>query len=176
MSRRAVLDTKDIVTIVTVATLVGTFLFVGLCTLARPTNLGARTAEIQRQIVATEELLRTSGDPDAYPDGSLCRGSPSLAADTIGRRLQDAAKSGNLTLTNLAIRPGSRDEALAGLTPLNLQFNVNGRYDSVVTFLANLASSRPEIFVDTLDLKSEASAVDLKLTGKALCSTISAVR
>ncbi len=51
------------------------------------------------------------------------------------------------------------------------ELEATGRYDMVLAYLKLLSRDGPEIFADAVDLKSEVSAVSLKLSGRVMCLT-----
>lgn len=168
---RQQLDVNLVVVSATIAATVGTAFFVTLLIVARPSHYSARLAEITRQIHVAEAQLQSSGDPRAYSPKAVCRGDAGAASAVFKQQLQSAAAATSVTLVNAQAVAGASDEANGGLTPIAVQLDGNGRYDSVVLMLGSLAKLQPQLFVDNVDLKSQTSSVNIKLTGRIYCST-----
>ena len=160
------------VTSVTLASLVAVIFFFGLSSLARPRGLQAGLAQASRQVDDAESKLQSPGDPYAYPAKALCRDQPELAAAALKDRLAAAASVSGANLSGLTTAPGVEDEAEAGLAPVTVQFQADGRYDAVIGLLSLLNRSQPAIFVDAIDLKSQTSSVSLKFSGRIYCSPL----
>jgi hypothetical protein len=172
MRRKPEIDVNLAVAAATIALAAGAAMFAGLTIIARPAHYSARLAAAGQQLAAAEALLKTSGgDAGVYPAQALCSGAPEAAAAALRQRLQAAAAAAGASLANVEADPELAEGEGRGLRPIVLRLDATGRYDQVVSMLASLARSQPELFVDSVDLKSLTSAVDLKLSGRIYCST-----
>jgi hypothetical protein len=157
------------------AIVVGTAMLTVSWTLARPAQLHSREATLAAEASTAAGLLQESDTQDDFSRGALCTSDPSAASQALGQALQDAARRQNLALSNMKIEPVLSSAAPRSLTPVSVNFEASGPYDAAVRFLGELARARPEVFVDTMDLKSQSSAVSFQLAGWILCS-VSPVR
>jgi hypothetical protein len=171
MSRKRRADTQAIVGALTVAFLAAAVFYLGLSLISLPGGFSGRLAEVDQQTADAERILVRSGTGSPYQVGAVCNDYAAATAQ-LRQQLQTQAASAGLTLTNFSAVPGAPDEALGGLRPQSLIVEASGRYDAVVGLLGALAKSQPQIFVDTLDLKSQTSSVALKLSGRFFCSTL----
>ncbi len=143
--------------------------FSGLSLLATPAHLKARLGAIETTAGRIDAAPRESGDPSAYAPHALCRASPQEAADALKTALAGSAATAGLAGAKIAVTPPDSAEAGGRPTPVLFELDAAGRYDSVLALLRLLDQAEPEVFADTLDLKSQTSTVSLKLTGRVLC-------
>jgi hypothetical protein len=170
MSRRRAPDVNLVVVAATIALAAGAAMFVALTYIAYPSHYDARLGAVSEQADAAEALLQAPGLV-AYPSGAVCKGAAENAAMALSQRLHAAAARAGVNLVSAQVDPSVASRGAEGLAPVAVTLEVNGRYDSVIAMLGGLARTQPELFVDNVDLRSLTSAVDLKLSGKILCST-----
>jgi Type II secretion system (T2SS), protein M subtype b len=170
MSVRRTPDINVIVVSVTIAAVTALALFLILASLARPHGLQAGLAQATHLVDDGETKLQSPGDPYAYPAHALCRDQPQVAASALKDRLAAASTTSGASLTGLTMTAGVADEAAGGLAPVTVQFEADGRYDAVIGLLDTLNRAQPEIFVDTVDLKTAISSASLKFSGRIYCS------
>jgi hypothetical protein len=138
----------------------------GLGVLGRAPDFAARLAAAEASAGRAEALVKAArGTPAAA--GAICRGPAPEAA----RRLHDAiaaeAAQGGLTAETLEVTPGDGGPTLA---PLQVRLSATGPYDAAVALLAGFARTRPEVFLDSVDLIPKVSNVTLSLSGRAFCA------
>lgn len=171
MSVRRPPDPKTIVAAVLLSLACAWGAFSGLSRLAQPAGLGARLHSVDAAVAKAESAPREGGDPSFYVKDAICRDPPSRAADLLKTRLATQAAAAGLQAPKITIAdPGSADVSQA-LTPVMFELEATGRYDMVLAYLKLLSRDGPEIFADAVDLKSEVSAVSLKLSGRVMCLT-----
>jgi hypothetical protein len=170
MSARRAIDVRTATTVVTAAALTAVVFLFALLALAHPRGLEARLARATAALTDVEAKLQAPGDPYAYPPHVLCRMGANAAGPALQDRVTALAAGSGLTLSSLSATPGVEDETAGGVAPVTLQFQTSGRYDAVIGFMGALAKNQPEIFADSVDLKSETSAVSLTFEGRIYCS------
>jgi hypothetical protein len=170
MRRRAPLDTQAVLTAAILALVTGLAGWMALSWVATPADLAPRLAQVERQTGQAEDLLSHNGHIRAYPIDAVCARAAGPAAARLKQDVQTAAAGAGVAVTRLEISAGVADEAMGGLSPINIGLEASGRYDQTVALLGALAKLRPQIFVDQSDLNSKVSAVSLKLYGHAYCS------
>lgn len=162
-------DFNQIMLPVTATAATAVLVVIALSTLARPSGFSGRMGDLEDSVTASEQSLK-AGSGLSYAPGSVCDRTQVEEADAIKARLQAAAQSAGVTLTSLNAAAGPQGQGGVTLSPVTLQVQANGRYDQVMTLLTDLANDRPTIFIDTADLVSKTSSVDLKLEGRVFCS------
>jgi len=170
MTRRGRLETHVVLTAGALALVTGLVAWMVLSWIAKPADLGPRLAEVQRRTDAAEALLSHHSHIGAYPIDAVCARAAGPAANQLKQDVQTAAASAGVAVGRLEISPGVADEAMDGLSPINIRLEASGRYDQTVSLLKALARLRPQIFVDQSDLNAQVSVVALKLSGHAYCS------
>lgn len=143
--------------------------FLALSNLAKPIHYTERTRALNDQLGQAQSLLDAPGDAGAYPAKALCQVSPDQAALDLRQRLQSQAAAGSVAVVDIAATP-QPGETLEKITPVTLQFTATGRYEQVIGLLGTLSKSEPEIFADSLDLRSDTNNVKLKFAGRVFCS------
>ena len=164
-------DTTQLVSAVTLAALAAVVLFVTLMLVGRPQGYSARLAAARTTAVRISNLEKAAPSTAAFPDRAVCNQMTSAAADTLRRSLASAASSATVSISNVVLTAGGGDEGAGGLAPVTLKFEASGQYDAVLGLLAQMGRWRPELFVDSMDLRSQVSSVALKLEGRVYCST-----
>lgn len=177
MRRGLKIDLMPLVLVVAIGAVPLASAYTALCALAMPEHYKQRLRALDGQLERARSLMSAPGDPGAYPADALCQGAPDQAALELRRKLQGLAASTGVSIAGVVVTPELPDSSgsEAALTGVKLQFQSEGSYEAVVGMLGALTKSRPEIFVDTLDLRSHAALVKLQMSGRAYCS-ISALR
>jgi hypothetical protein len=154
----------------TIAVACGALMFAALSFAARPDHFGERLIALDSQATQAHALAGPA-DGGVYAKGAICRVA---AADGAAQLQQVLARDANLaktTLANVTVSPAPPTGARARLVPVQVQFEASGQYDGLLLFMNLLAQSRPQLFVDTIDLTPQLSVVSLKLKGRMFCST-----
>ena len=138
--------------------------------LARPDHFKARVQAIEATAARIEGAPRESGDPSAYGLQAVCLEPTTRAADSLKDQLTRAAAAAGIAGPRIAISPPDAMEVSGRLTPVLFTLETTARYDSILQMMKLMTQSRPQIFADTLDLRSQTSTVAFKLSGRILCS------
>jgi hypothetical protein len=162
-------EPHTIVTGVTIAAVTGVSLWLLLGAVALPHGFSSRMGSLEARAEEADKLLKDASGPLRYGDGAVCRQAPDAAAASVRARLQAEIASKGLTATAVSATPAADQDGLRALAPIAFSLDVSGRYDQAVLFLGGLAGERPALFVDQADLKSQTSAVNLKLSGHFYC-------
>lgn len=171
MKRVAIPEAKIVAGCVLVAVASAWLGFSGLAALAKPGQLGGRLARLEPMLRAVERAPRAAGDPSSYAPHAICRTGSVQAGEQLKARIAAAAAEAGLPAPKLALSPPDVEFTTDRLAPVMFQADVTGRYDAVLQFLKLMAEGEPQVFADTMDLKSETSVVSLHFTGRVLCST-----
>ena len=139
--------------------------------LARPDHFTSRVQAIEVAAARIEGAPRESGDPSAYGLKAVCLEPAARAVDSLKDQLTRTAAAAGVATPRISISQPETVEVSGRLTPVLFTLESSGRYDSFLQMMTLLAENRPEIFADTLDLKSQTSTVAFKLSGRILCST-----
>jgi hypothetical protein len=139
-----------------------------LSTLAKPADFDTRIANLTRTTNRAQALTDSPGDADGHSKGAVCSGRTAADLDAIRASLAGAAARAGLASPNIAITALDEAEG-SSLAPLRVTLEADGHYDAVMNLLGQLDRSQPEVFVDSLDLKSKTASVALKLSGKVYC-------
>jgi hypothetical protein len=158
--------------VATIAVVCGLLAYGALSALSRPSGLQTRLAAITRQTDEIERLKARLKGPSSYPAGAVCQTQTEPAIEALRQRIDLAASAAGVTVSGVSAAAQAPDEALAGLQPILVSLEANGPYRSVVGLLQTLSRSTPSLFIDTLDLKSDAAVVSLKFSGRLFCSTV----
>jgi hypothetical protein len=146
----------------------------GLAALARPAGLNADLERIRASIAKVEAAPRQGGDVSFYAPGAVCHDPPGRAADALRARLAAAAAGAGLAPPKITLADTGAPDVTQPLAPVIFQLETSGRYDQVIAYFRRLSEAGPQIFADSVDLRSQVSSVSLKLTGRVLCSTSAA--
>lgn len=139
--------------------------------IATPARYDTRKRALGNELAQAQTSLRGSGDAAAYPAKAVCTTSPDQAALDLRQRLQAQAASAAVTVAEIAAAPAPSESPDRRLEPVTLQFSASGHYEQLVALLSTLAKSQPQIFVDTVDLRPDATNARLKFTGRVFCSS-----
>jgi hypothetical protein len=167
MRSRDAVDISAVIAVVTAAAASGVLLFLLLSWIAAPTGFGRDMSRMEEGATRAESQFRGGSAGAAFDSGAVCQEDPASQASRLKARVQAAAQAAGVTLGNVAASTGASAGALRGV---DLRFQASGRYDQTMSLLAQLANGRPEIFVDTADLTSKVSSVDLSFQGRVFCS------
>ncbi len=170
MKSRSLIDTNAVVTVVTAGAIAAVAFFIVLSVLAKPSDFSTRASEIETKAERAESLFRTGTGANAFAAGSVCEQGVEAQATALKARVQAAAQGSGVTLASLGAAPAGPGQDGVTLSAVGLQFQASGRYDQVMGLLAGLANARPAVFVDTADLISRTSSVDLKFQGRVFCN------
>lgn len=160
----------EVASIAAIAVVFAALPFALLSGVARPAGFQARVAAAAAEADHAQRLAAMPGDPAAYPRGALCIDSADVAAQAVRQRIVAAAGAAGLAAPTIHAIPRRLDFE-HGMPSVDLQVQASGRYDQMVLMLGRLSASRPQIFVDTLDLQPRVTAVTLKLSGHVFCRT-----
>jgi hypothetical protein len=163
-------DVRTSVAAVTLGAAFGCILLVTLFIITRPSAYGARLAAVERTADRIESLLRAPGDPASFHASALCHDTGARAADLYNATLQNAAASAGVTLASANIVPGTPDAS--GVSTVAVQFDATGPYSGALGLMGRLAAADPELFLETVDLKSQVSSVELRLQGRFYCQDL----
>ena len=144
--------------------------FQALSALALPGQVPARLAHIEHALHRVELARQDAGDPSAFLPHAVCTQRTESAADNLKTRLVSAAAQAGLGAPTITVTPTDSMQAGGRLAPVMFELQGTGRYEAALGLLQNLARESPEVFADTLDMKSDSGVVTLKLTGRILCS------
>lgn len=161
-------NTRTDVLAATIAAACGVLLFGGLSLLATPTGFEARTHDLATEINQTKVLSFGAGSPHAYARNPICHMPPDEAVAGLQQQLSRDASLAKVSLSNVSVTSGREG---SGLASIEIRFEASGVYDGVLLLLSMLAAAKPQIFVDTADLRPRISVVDLSLRGRVYCST-----
>lgn len=170
MKSRDLIDINAVVTVMTAGAIAAVALFIILSMLAKPSDFSARASAIEAKTERAESLFRAGTGANAFAPGSVCEQGVEAQASALKAHVQSTAQGAGVTLASLGAAPAGPGQDGVTLSAVGLQFQASGRYDQVMGLLAGLANSRPAIFVDTADLISRTSSVDLKFQGRVFCS------
>ena len=170
MSRREGPDVMRVVGAMLLAVVLAWLAFSTLAALARPARLGLRLERIEASVSRVDEAKRTFGDTSVYAAHAVCHEATQAAAESLRRRIEQAAGAAGLASPTIQLNPPDSMDVTGRLTPVLFEVDATGTYDSVMILLRQLAQGGPQVFADTLDLKSQTSSVALKLTGRVLCA------
>lgn len=169
MNVRGQLDMNGAIAAVTAGAAACVFFFLILTWLATPGGFGKATGDLEQGVARAEALYRP-GRAAAFDGDAVCEEPAGPQGDHLKTRIQDAGAAAGVAVTSIVTGAGVATPG--GLTAITVQFQANGRYDQMASLLAQLANGRPEIFVDSADLTSKTSSVDLSFQGRVLCSTV----
>lgn len=153
-----------------IAVILGVASFVALVQLATPANFSERRDKIGAEIESARERLRSGRTTIHYARSAVCNIPAQVAADDLRDRVKSAAATSGLSISGIVATASPPGEDAQILNTATFQFEANGRLDQVISVLRTLAEGTPTIFVDTADLQSHVTDVNLKLTGRVFCA------
>lgn len=146
-------------------------LFFTLSAVAKPAQFKARMTALEAQADLIDRLNKAPGDARAYSAQAVCPSASPEAIEALRQRFSTEAGRASVALSNNVVSPEEAASTDAQLTPLVFEIEGEGAYGGVIGLLSGLAKSQPEVFIDTLDLKSKTATVTLKLSGHMFCWT-----
>jgi hypothetical protein len=144
---------------------------VGLSALTKPDDFKARLDVLTARREQLAKLASKPGDPNAYAPTAVCPDVSATQAQALELRLRAAAATAGVSPVNIAVGLLPSPDLEVALAPITFNLVVEGPYDAALMMMDSLSRSQPEIFIDTADLKSKISSVDLTLSGRIYCWT-----
>ena len=138
--------------------------------LSKPTNFDVRMSELAKQVSRSETLAASAGALDSHPAHAVCPGLRPEDLDRLRASVGAAAVRAGLPAPSLTFSAAEATQT-ASMAPVKLNLQATGGYEAMLGLISQLERSEPEIFVDSLDLRTSAATVDLKLSGKVFCWT-----
>lgn len=152
------------------AAVIGMITWSLLGALSTPPRLAQRLDRIDANVARVDAAGHGFSDLGAYLPRAVCHEAIETAGANLRQSLQQAAAASGLTAPSVQVSPPDTMDVTGRLTPILFEIDASGGYDAMIALLQRLAGAEPQIFADTLDLKSQAASVQLKLTGRVLCS------
>lgn len=150
------------------AVLMGT----GLSILSKPTDFDTRMEVVEARTREAELLAKTATSSDRqFAAGAVCPELSDQQLELFKQSLSDMAAQTGVAITGVTLLPAEPTGGREPLTPVTFSVDASGAYQAVLQFLDLTAKSRPNIFVDGLDLGSQNFVVTLSMTGKVYCWT-----
>jgi hypothetical protein len=143
----------------------------GLNALATPASYAERTAKLQQQTLRIEALASGGVTRSSYRLGAVCEGFSETGQGKLRQAIESAAAQENLKSARIQITSEAAQVVGAKLAPVSITIQVEGPYDRLLTMTNHLAQGAPQIFVDTLDIKTAGADAQLSLAGRAFCWT-----
>ena len=136
-----------------------------MASLARPSDYKNRLAALE---VSINEIERGSPGQQiaGFNEKTLCRGALIPAASAVRSDLVRQAGAAGMTLKALESSPGTGAGQLSGI---DVSFTAEGGYEGAVKLIGALEMSRPEVFVDSVEVSPIGDRVGLKVKGRAFC-------
>ena len=141
--------------------------FLGLNALARPANFAERVATAEAMQRAASKVIPGQR---RFTDTAVCSQAVLPAAQTVRATLAQLASGRELKVSDLQALPAPPQRALSGLAAIDIQLTAQGGQGEVLAMLADLNRASPSVFLDRLELRPKAGAVELKLSGRAFCA------
>jgi hypothetical protein len=136
--------------------------------LANPHDFALRLSRAASQVDRTQELAARPGRLSAHSPHAVCPGREATNLEAIRINLSAAASRAGLPSPVLSLAPLDEAEN-ATLGPVKVSLQATGSYESVLGLLGQLERTEPEVFIDKLDLRTKANALELALSGKVYC-------
>lgn len=133
--------------------------------LAKPKDYAERLAAVELSLDEIEQKApgqRVAG----FGENTLCRGALLPAASALRSGLVRQAGAAGMTLKALDATPGG---SVGRLSPIEVSFTALGAYDGAVRLVGALEASRPEVFIDSVQVTPQGAGVILKVKGRAFC-------
>lgn len=160
---------QDVLAAAGTATLASIVSWILLCVLATPHDFSERTAALSNRAAAARKLIAATP-----ADGSIdavCQRTVGAEVDAQKRALAALATQSGFQLAGVEVAAeGANSGGRSALAAVRLEFAGSGSYEAAMQMLDALSRSRPQVFVDTLDLTSKTSSVDLKFSGRVFCA------
>jgi len=137
--------------------------------LSRPADASARMAALEERVTSVEQAAR--GKRAKFDVDAVCQRTTAEEAKLLRTAIDGAASRLGLQVGALEVGAEPPNSGGAGaLTPVGLRLAVSGSYEGAIQLLDQLGQGGPEVFVDTIDLTSNTSSVELKLVGRVYCA------
>lgn len=134
--------------------------------LARPDDLEGRLSRVTQRFERVQQLGQGRQVSKIYPAESVC--ADVAQSEVVGQQIKDAALRLNLVVSEFQtdVQNQSKNDPLT-----SVRFNITGKgeYQSAIRVMAGFADMFPLMFVDSVDLETQASVVQLKLKGHFYC-------
>lgn len=115
------------------------------------------------------EVVKFTRPKEPAPHANICITVPDTTALNFAEILRLRLTEHGLTVTHM--HAGSVDELdRRPFTAVDIRFEASGSYLRAAALLEDLASSAPMLTVDSLDLASVGSNVELKFSGQVVCA------
>jgi len=147
--------------------LTATVTVMALVAVAKPRDFAARTAAVAAGLDAAARRVGPRGAALDLPPGALCTLAPPEAAARIRAVVSGAAAAARLDVESLEVTPRPDER---GLSPYEVRLAAGGSYEGAVATLAGLEAARPMLFIETADLVSRTSSVNLQVKGRVFCA------
>lgn len=136
-----------------------------MASLAQPRDYKTRLAALEQSISEIEKGApgqRIAG----FNEKTLCRGALIPAAAAVRSDLVRRAASAGLSLKALESSPGT---GIGQLSAIDVTFTAEGPYEGAVKLIGALETSRPEVFVDSVEIAPQSGQTRLTVKGRAFC-------
>lgn len=143
--------------------------FLLLSALARPSGWQDRLEASTVLASRAETLKGPPGETGVYAPDAVCEAANASQVRDIELALGALAMESGFEVTAAARAAG---EAPGGLTVIEVNGRGSAPYEAVVGFLGKLDGLRPQVFVDTLDIRPEGGMVSLRFKGRVLCDRV----
>ena len=132
--------------------------------LSIPSSAHQRLSDLEAKAASVSRAAAQRGDLKAFPPGSVCSGEIS----------ESAKMQINLAVANTGLQIANFDLSDAGpaqgdLETYHLSLKGSGSYEDALAALDVLNRTRPKLFVDTLALRNNVSAVEVTVDGRMFC-------
>ena len=170
MKPRFILDVNEAMAGGAVALVVAVWFLALLMVMAKAPSVSVGLPRAGHAMDQVEAALNRPGDAYAYRPNALCRGLPAAAEASLRQRLNSAAAIDGIALSTVSMNEGAREGAVGAPVPVALQLQASGPYNAMMSFLGALSRLQPQIFLSTVELRSNTSTVALTLNGRFYCS------
>lgn len=141
----------------------------GLHGMAKPIGFDQRMAGVEQDLDQVSQILGRRGATTAFPADAICVATTSSSeAEKLRLRIMQAATLSGLDQTTVTVSP--QDAGSARLIPLRVRIDASGSYPAAINTINRLSLVRPTLFLDTVDLNSKTSIVNLTISGRVFCS------
>jgi len=154
-----------------IALLSGVWFFALFWVVATPKEASSGTSAANRSLDRVDAILARQHGAATFPPGSVCRSTAEAAMQALRQRLATAARTSGVALTSSSATVGAANPATGWLTPIAVRLEADGPYGAALAFAGALAKSQPNLFADTVEIRSKASAAAFILDGHIYCST-----
>ena len=133
-----------------------------------PPNDKLRLAALRAKAGDLERIGRDTGLRTA---SLVCERSATQEAPELISAVDAESRKLNLRLTGVEAFAEPLEGGAGNMpAPVVLRFTTQGSYEGAVQLLDQLSRSQPTVFVDSIDLRSRTSQVELKFVGRVFCA------